>query len=108
MASTYDLEIIQKTDFLISVSLTDVNNNPIDLTSYGIQSFIKNNYGNTGDLVSLNPIVINPPSGIITLSLTASGTNCIPVGIGFYDVKIITGNSQILALNGKVYTSPSI
>lgn len=106
--TTYDLQLIQKTDFLLSVTLTDNNNNPIDLTSYGVQSYIKSHYGDTGSLVSLNPQVITPISGIITLSVTASGTTGIPIGINFYDVKLTTGNSAILALAGKVYVSPSI
>lgn len=106
--TTYDLQITQKTNYLVSVSLTDSNNQPIDLTSYGVQSYIKCHYGDTGNLVSLNPQVITPTSGIITLSLTPSDSTGVPIGISFYDVKLTTGNSAILALAGKVYMSPSI
>lgn len=106
--TTYDLQLTQKTDFLLSVTLTDDTNNAIDLSSYGVQSYIKSHYGDSGALVSLNPQIIVPSSGIITLSLTANDTTGIPVGINFYDVKLTTGNSAILALAGKVYVSPSI
>lgn len=106
--TTYDLQMTQKTDFLVSVTLTDVSNNPINLTSYGVQSYIKCHYGDTTSLVSLNPQVIAPTSGIITLNLTSSGTTGIPIGINFYDVKLTTGSSSILALAGKIYVNPSI
>ena len=79
--STYDLQLIRGTDFIISVTLTDNSSNPIDLTSYGISSYLKSYYGNTGFLGSLNPQVISPTSGIITLSLTANQTTGIPIGI---------------------------
>lgn len=107
--NTYDLQITQGISFLMNITLTDINNNPIDLTALSAVSTIKNHYGDSHYTQNLNPQVITAPSGLISLSLSSTGTTGIPIGISFYDVILeASGNSSFLALAGKVYVSPSI
>jgi hypothetical protein len=104
----YDLQIVQNTSYSLFISLTDSSNVPIDLTFLNLESYIKYQYGCTGYLVSLNPQVIVPTSGTISLSLPTSGTTGLPIGISFYDVKLVSGDVSILALAGKVFVNPSV
>jgi hypothetical protein len=103
-----DLQLIQETDFSLPITILDTGNNPMDLSGYDIESYIKNSYGDTGFAASLNPQTVVPESGMITLNLSANDTTGIPIGISFYDVKINNGASTQLVLAGKVYTYPSI
>ena len=104
----YDLQIYKGASYLLSVTLTDINNTVIDLSSLNVSSYIRSNYGSTGVIANLNPQIINSTSGIITLSLGYSQTTGLPIGISFYDIKLSTGDTSILALAGKVYISPTI
>jgi hypothetical protein len=106
--NTYDLQIAQGTSYQLSVTLTDTYGNPIDLTYFNLSGYIKSSYGATGYLTDLNPTAITPTSGIITLSMGAAETSTLPIGINFYDIKMITGDVSILALAGKAFVSPTI
>lgn len=106
--NVFDLQITHGASFSMTVSLTDDNNAPIDLTSLNVKSYIKSSYGESGYLTSLNPQVITPTSGIISLSIGASGSTGIPIGISFYDVMLNSGDTSFVALAGKVYVSPSV
>jgi hypothetical protein len=106
--NTQDIQVTHGASFSTTVSLTDSSGNAIDLTPYTLQSYIKLHYGDTGYWTNLNPSGIVPISGIVNLSLTASGSTGIPVGLAFYDLILSSGSITTIALGGKVYVSPSI
>jgi hypothetical protein len=105
---TYDLQIAQGTSYQLSVTLTDFCGAPIDLSLWNLSGYIKYNYGSTGYLTNLNPTAMTPTSGIITLSMGSAETSTLPIGINFYDIKLVTGDISILALAGKAFVSPTV
>lgn len=106
--TTYNLQIAQGTSYQLGLSLTDNNNFPINLSGYNVHSYLKSSYGATGYLTSLNPQIVSAISGMITLNLGESQTTGLPIGISFYDIKLVTGDISILALAGKAFISPTV
>src|SRR4051812_47686424 len=106
---TYDFEIIQGSTFALTVSLTDSNSVPIDLTSYNVSGFLKYKFSDAQKLANLNATKSSPyDSGVITLSLPATGTAILPVTIARYDIEIYhTGLGTVdKILLGEVTISP--
>jgi hypothetical protein len=104
----YDLQIIQGTDFLVNIAITDDFGNPFNLSGCSLESYVKMSYGSTG-FYNLNPTFTLAVSGQLTMGMTNSETSGIPVGIGFYDLNLISqSNTIIKPLKGFVYVSPQI
>lgn len=108
---SYDLEIIQGATYNLTLLLKDEDQNPLDLTPYEISGYLKYRYSDTTSPVSLNPTRIAPyESGIISLSIPASGSSSLPVGYVFYDVEAYhTGLGTVdKLLMGKASVYPEI
>jgi hypothetical protein len=105
---TYDLEIYQGSTYNLSMTLRDEVGNAIDLSSYTTRGVIRNRFSDTGILADLNPQIITPSAGEMTISIAASGTATLPVGIAVYDIEITnTGNGYVTKpLAGKAIIYP--
>lgn len=61
---------------------------PINLSGYSIRSTIKEKYSSSTGISSFNSLIVNPTSGICTISLTASGSAAIPPNVYLYSVEV--------------------
>jgi len=107
---SFDLSIIQGQTFTLSVTVRDINGVPIDLSGYNISGYLKTRYSDTGKLTDLNATIANGPSGIVTLSIPATGTAALPINYAFYDVEMMNpGDGTITkVLAGKASVFPEI
>jgi hypothetical protein len=107
----YDLDIYQGATFSLSLTLKDSDNVPIDLTNYNVSGYLKDRYSNAGRLADLNAAKQVPyTSGVITLSISSTGTSVLPITLSFYDVEIghITSGTVSKVLRGKATIYPEI
>lgn len=88
MAHYEEFTIDQRSDVAIELHLVDENGAAKDLTNYSVAASLKRNY-NSATEYSFTALVANPSTdGIVTLSLTSSGTDAIPAGRYIYDTFI--------------------
>ena len=91
MATNYDFNITQGTEFYVRLKLKDSAGTVIDLTNYLVSGQVKNRYGDTSSLFDLNPSGIIPlTGGFVDVLIKGSGTAALPVGQHLYDVEIYT------------------
>jgi len=121
MATSYNINTIQGDYLQLSLRVRDSNNNPINLSGYGVRGVVKYAYGYTGDqqvLVNLNPFIVSGnngsyyPSGVVNINVESYTTASIPVGTFVYDIErfpygVPTGNS-IKLIRGKFIVSPEV
>ncbi len=106
----YDLNIDRGTTFSLSMTLNDSNSAPIDLTNYQVSGFLKYQYSDSNILANLNATKIDPfTSGLISLSISATGTFALPITIGKYDINIYdTSGNVTKVLYGNAYVNPQV
>jgi hypothetical protein len=107
----YDIEIIQGSTFSLSLGLTDSESNPIDLTDYNVNAYIRYRFSDSSKLSDLNPTKTLPyTSGLIALTIPATGTAVLPVTIARYDVEIMNTGTLVVdkVLMGEVTISPEV
>lgn len=109
---SYDLQINQGETFNLSIGLKDGDGNPLDLTGNIISGFLKFRYSDpvTDKLTDLNATILSIPSGIIGLTIPATGTAHLPITIGVYDVEMTaTGDGTVVKiLRGNAYVNPEV
>jgi hypothetical protein len=89
MAVKYqELFLEQGTDFTTSISLEDVNGDPINLTDCSAKSQMKKSYYSTNFTANFLIEINHPTSGIIDISLDSANTANIAAGRYVYDVAI--------------------
>lgn len=81
-----------------------------NLSGYVLSGYARYMYSSTGNLLSLNPSGVNSSgiSGLVNLSIIATGTNALPVTQALYDVKISSGNYVDVILAGKINVIPLV
>lgn len=110
MANVYDISIEQGSSFNLTLTAKDSNGIPLNLSGYNARGWIKYGYGSTGYLINLNPVV-HPSyiSGLITVSLSASGTSSLPVTKAVYDVEVYNAsNYTFKAIRGYANIIPEV
>ena len=92
MATNYDLNITQGTEFYIRLKLKDSAGSVIDLTSYLVSGKVKNRYGDSSTLYDLAPSGVTNflTSGYVDVLIRGAGTASLPVGQHLYDIEIYT------------------
>lgn len=104
----FDLYIEQGSNYTISLSLTDDNSQPIDLSDYSISGYVRNSYSDSGILIDLNPSITMPASGVILINVPSTGTMNLPTTVGIYDIEITNTNQTLKILKGFAYISPEV
>jgi hypothetical protein len=98
-----------------SLSLTDVNGNPLDLSAYGARSMIRGAYSDIQPIVSLtmgSGISVGSPTNVLVYSLTASQATAIASAVarGVWDLYLdpsgTPDGSSFLVLKGDVVVEP--
>ena len=94
MAIRANLLIDQGATYQTVVTITDANNNSIDLSGYTGNAVIKKAYSSL-NVAQTFTVSVNGTLGQVSLSLTANQTSNIVAGRYVYDVKLIDGAGAI-------------
>jgi len=107
MALKANLIIDQGTDYQTSITLTDVDNNIVNLSGYTSNSQIRKTYTSSNSVAF--SVSMNVSTGVIKLSLTDSQTSNIVAGRYVYDV-LLTDENDITTriLEGIVTVTPGV
>ena len=104
MATKANLIVDQGATFSTVVTLTDTNNDPIDLTNYTGAAQIRKTYTSLTATVSLGG-----NTGTIELGLTANATMAMASGRYVYDVEVTDASGVVSRVfEGLVTVSPNV
>lgn len=106
-ATQYNLLVEQGATLTATLTVTNSDGTPFNLTGYTAAGKIRAGYTDDTALVSLTFAIPSPATGVITLSLTAAQTAALPVTRGVYDVTITSGSTALRILQGSVTISPT-
>lgn len=107
MATKANLVIDQGSTYIVEISLTDQNGDPLDLTGYVANSQIRKWYSSSNPAASF-ATTIYPPSTIV-LSLNANQTSSLVAGRYVYDVEATGANNAVSRIvEGIVTVTPQV
>jgi hypothetical protein len=107
MATKANLKIGQGTDYLTSITLTDDDGVPIQLTGYSGAGQIRKYYTST-NAVDFD-VEVKANTGVVKISLTSDQTNEMEAGRYVYDVEL-TDSANVVSrvLEGIVTITPGV
>ena len=106
MASINNIVIDQGTTFTLSVTLTNDDGTPKDLTTYEVNSQIrKSYYTNTFTAFTTNKVNL---TGEITISLSAAETSSLKAGRYVYDIEIEDASETVRVIEVIVTVTPEV
>ena len=111
MADIVDLNIVQGSDFLVSMQATDDFGDVMNLTNYVINGVVKHRFGDEEHSFDLKPTVGDPVNGEIDIRLTPEDTEVIPVGQYHYGIELLSGVPPTIGfkiLQGMIDVQPEI
>ena len=111
MATNYDLNITQGSQFEVTLRAKDSAGNGIDLTNYTASGFAKYRYSDTGVLLNLNPAPRTGDagaSGYLDIVLSGVHTKDVPVVQAVYDIEIYSGEYHEKLIYGYVNILPEV
>tara|TARA_Y100000310_G_scaffold208988_1_gene209583 strand:- start:421 stop:774 length:354 start_codon:yes stop_codon:yes gene_type:complete len=94
MASIYDLNITQGSQFDVRLNITDGCGECLSLSGYQVRGYVKHKYSQSGALLDLDPVIVSGDngaayaSGLVDLTLTAAQTANLPIMQGVYDIEL--------------------
>lgn len=108
MAIRANLSIDQGATFSTIITVTDDDNNVIDLSSYTGNAQIKKAYSSL-NVAQTFTVSVNGSLGTVTLSLTANQTSNLVAGRYVYDVKLTEAGGTISRIvEGLVTINPKV
>lgn len=109
MAPVKNLVIDQGADFSVTINITDVNDDPLNLTGYTGRAHLRKSYGSntyTAFTITFNP---ERTTGEITLGMLSEDTTDLRAGRYVYDVEIVSGSGIVTrVLEGIVTVTPEV
>jgi hypothetical protein len=107
MATKANIVVDQGTTFSTTISLTDDNGDPIDLTGYTGRSQMRKHY--TSSNSQSFTVSLNSTEGTVALSLTAAQTANLTAGRYVYDVEVVSGANVVSRIiEGIVTVTPEV
>ena len=108
MAALSNIYIDQGSDFSTVISLTDSNNDALNLTGYSALAQIRKTYGST-TIAATFTTVLTTDSGQLTMSLTDVVTAAMTSGRYVYDVLLTDGSGdKTRVLEGQAVLTPGV
>ena len=108
MAALSNIYIDQGSDFTTVISLTDSNNEALNLTGYSALAQIRKTYGSTAIAATFGTS-LTTDSGQLTLSLTDVVTAAMSSGRYVYDVLLTDGSGdKTRVLEGQAILTPGV
>ena len=93
------LELVQGTNYSNSITVTNSDGSAFDLTNYEVRGQIKRFYGDSVFATGFSFTFPNRSGGLISLTLSPSGTSSLDCGQYWYDIEIYTsGNATVTPL----------
>ena len=110
MATNYNLNITQGSDFDIRLAAKDENGSPIDLTAYSVSGHAKHKFSDASNLLDLSPSRVDSfyESGYIDIKIPAATSKTLPIVQGVYDVEIYSGTYHQKIIQGRVNIFPEV
>lgn len=108
-AGRYDIEIEQGATWSRTITVEDPNGTPIDLTGYSARMQVRTAYDASPPVLSLSSpdagISIDPLTGTLALTASATQTAAMPAGIHVYDLELVIGTTvdRLVAGRARVY-----
>jgi hypothetical protein len=109
MATSYNLNITQGSEFYVRFQAKDASGDPINLSGYSMSGVVKRRYSDTGIIVSLSPSGVTPTGmtgGYFDVKLLASQTSGLPIVRGVYDIEYSQDTFADKLVKGDVYIYP--
>lgn len=107
MATKANITVDQGTTFSTTISLTDDDGNPIDLTGYTGRSQMRKHF--TSSNSQSFTVSLSNNAGTVTLGLTATQTSNLTPGRYVYDVEVVSGANVISRIvEGIVTVTPEV
>ncbi len=106
MASINNIVIDQGTSFTLSVTLTNDDGTPKNLTTYAVNSQLRKSYY-TNTFTAFTTSKVNL-TGEITISLTAAETSALKAGRYVYDIEIEDPSETVRVIEGIVTVTPEV
>ena len=108
MAALSNIYIDQGADFTTVISLTDSNNDALNLTGYSALAQIRKTYGST-TIAATFGAVLTTDSCQLTLTLTDTVTAAMTSGRYVYDVLLTDGSGdKTRVLEGQAILTPGV
>ena len=107
MATYTEFVIDQDSDFVVSVSLKDVNGNPLSLFGYSLTGKFRKSF-DSETVYSLNVYTSNANSGNISVGLTGANSCNVEPGKYAFDINAYTANTNLRILEGVLTLTPSV
>lgn len=109
MATIQNISIDQGTTFSLTITVTDLNNNALDLTNYTARSQMRRSYGASSYVAFTATIDDDPTTGELTISLTPTQTSALKIGRYVYDVEIEDNAGNVTrVLEGIITVTPEV
>ena len=112
MASLFDLNILQGSDFNITVIALEDDGTVIDLTGYTASARARRRYSDDDPnvIIDLNPSIpdATKEDGHVALILTRVETAAIPVFQGVYEVEVTKGDIGFKVISGQIEVHPQV
>tara|TARA_R110002051_G_scaffold4780_1_gene26410 strand:- start:1454 stop:1810 length:357 start_codon:yes stop_codon:yes gene_type:complete len=109
MATSYNLNISQGSEFYVRFQAKDSSGDPINLSGYTMRGVVKRRYSDTGVIVNLAPSGVTPTGmtgGYFDVKLLASQTSGLPIVRGVYDIEYSQGTFTDKLVKGDAYIYP--
>jgi hypothetical protein len=107
MGTKANLKVDQGSDFITSITLTDDDGDPLNLSGYTGAAQIRKYYTSTNAVNFDVDVVAN--TGEVVLSITSNTTNHIVAGRYVYDVELTDSNGVVSrVLEGIVTITPGV
>lgn len=114
-AAVYNIEIEQGATFEMSVTWTDADDNPEDLTGVLARMQIRKRYKDPDPYVDIDSdmlggIVVDEPSATISVEIPPTTTSGLPGRLrGVYDLELLFPSGRVVRLmKGRVRVSPEV
>ena len=111
-AGIYNATIDQGATWSVTVTYTDSNGVPINLTGYTAAMQVRQQYSSTdADLTLTSPsggIVITGATGVIVITMTATQTLSLAEGFYVYDVELTSGSFKDRMMQGQLTVAPEV
>lgn len=101
MSDRYNIEAVQGSSLLLSITCRDNNSNYINFSGYNVRGYVREKYSSTGILLNLNPTIhTSYISGLINISGYSEDLAAIPVGQYVYDIEAYTNSYVFKPIKG--------